>query len=461
MGRIFSSKMTRRALSGFAGDSHLKELFLGSSTSFFFRIAGLLAGYLFTFVITRKLGAAAMGGFSISLTLLNLLILPGKLGLDTASIKLSAQYASSGEWAKLKGAHRLAVKISFIAGLALGLALFSGSGFIAGHIFHKAGLAAPLRIISFAVIPASLAAINTEGLRGLKKIGQYSFLQYVPVSLFAALFTAAILVFRRDAEAPVLGYCAGTVLVSAASFYFWGRQQGIRGIKAGRPFSGLPEAGNLLKLSFPMFISNSVLAAMGLIDTLVLALWRTESEVGIYSVALKIAALTGLPLLAINTIAAPKFAELHAKGDKAGLQKVIRHTAKLIFFSSMPVLAVIFAFPSFLLGLFGGEFRAGTYAVLVLAAGQFINAASGSVGYILQMTGRQNTFRNTVLAALAINIVLDLILVPRMGIYGAAFANMLGLIFWNLCSVAYIRSYLNVTTFYFPRLSGHVKKRAA
>ncbi len=130
-----------------------------------------------------------------------------------------------------------------------------------------------------------------------------------------------------------------------------------------------------------------------------LGMFRTEKEVGIYNVALKLAALTSITLFAINTIAAPKFAEFWGRRDIKGLGRVAQQSTKLIFWTSFPILLSFWLFPSYILNVFGSEFKAGSTALIILTFGQFINAISGSVGYILQMTGKQKVFQNIILTA--------------------------------------------------------------
>ncbi len=193
-------------------------------------------------------------------------------------------------------------------------------------------------------------------------------------------------------------------------------------------------------------------------DTIMLGMFRTEKEVGIYNVALKLAALTSITLFAINTIAAPKFAEFWGRRDIKGLGRVAQQSTKLIFWTSFPILLSFWLFPSYILSVFGSEFKAGVIALMILTFGQFVNAISGSVGYILQMTEKQKIFQNIILIATVINIILNAILIPKFGINGAAFASMVSLVFWNLTSVFYIINKYKINTTCFPLIVGKVRK---
>ncbi|MGA1863047.1 MATE family efflux transporter [Deferribacter thermophilus] len=103
----------------------------------------------------------------------------------------------------------------------------------------------------------------------------------------------------------------------------------------------------------------------------------------------------------------PKFAEFWGKGDIKGLAKVAQQSTKLIFWTSFPILLFFLIFPKPILGIFGEEFKVGAIALMILTIGQFVNAAAGSVGYILQMTGHQKFHQNVVLIGAISNMILN------------------------------------------------------
>ena len=100
---------------------------------------------------------------------------------------------------------------------------------------------------------------------------------------------------------------------------------------------------------------------------------------------------------------------------------------------------------------FGKEYLSGQKSLLILMIGQFFSSMAGSVGYILQMTGRQSIFQNIILISTFINIILNFILIPRYGLIGAAFASMVSIILWNLLSIIYIYINYKVLTLYVPK----------
>jgi O-antigen/teichoic acid export membrane protein len=191
---------------------------------------------------------------------------------------------------------------------------------------------------------------------------------------------------------------------------------------------------------------------LGSIDTpnVALGLTTNSSEVGIYHTAFKLSMFAAVALMSVNSIASPKFAEMFGKNDMDGLKKVVRQSTKMIFWTSIPIATIFFIFPEFFLGFFGEEFKIGVTAFIFLSCGRLISSFSGSVGNILQMTGNQNIYALILSFGAILNVVLNLILIPKYGINGAAIASMSSLIVWNLSMVLVVKKKFGFYTFYIP-----------
>ncbi|UJS18257.1 MAG: flippase [Candidatus Jettenia sp.] len=430
-------------------DIHLKELLKGSSISFIIRILGMGTGYIFALLVARNYGAEAMGLFALSQTVLLVSSVIGRLGLDTVSLKFVAEYSSKNQWDLVKEVYVKTLRLLIPVSLILSLLLFCFSPFLSHYIFRKPHLSSYFQIISLAILPFAILFLHAESLRGLKKIVAYTIFKNMAIPLFASMIIGIAIFFSKDMRVPVIAHVIGIIILSVISIIVWFKHVDIFKYKMANSI----KYNNILSISLPMLLSSSMLLVIQWTDTVMLGIFRTEIEVGIYNVALKIANFTAITLFAINSIAAPKFAEFYGRGDIKGLSRVVKQSTKLIFWTSFPILLVILLFPSFILGFFGEEFKTGSHVLLFITIGQFINAISGSVGFVLQMTGKQKVFQNIMLIATVLNIVLNAILIPRYGINGAAFASMIAVIFWNLSSVVYIKSYMNIVTLYIPNIN--------
>jgi len=428
-------------------DENFYELLKGGSASLFFQVAALIVGFLSTLLIANYYGAETLGVFSLSIAVLSLIVILSRLGIDTALVRLLASYNSQGQENYSVETHRKAVHIVFLTSLLLTILLFSLSSFVAGSVFGNPALSPYFRIISLAIFPLSLMTINAAAFRGFKQIKRYSYFKSVSTRLFQLILLAALTPFMTGTAIPLYTFLAGVILAAALSQYLWMKNSRAIAVKKAIPDIKIKE---ILRISIPMIIAGSMFFVMQWTDTIFIGVFGTESEVGVYTVALKLATLATVSLLAINSIAAPKFAELYSKGKIEELGVVVRQSTKLIFWTSFPVVLIIAVLSPYLLGFFGLEFKDGKSALLILLTGYFISAISGSVGILLQMTGKQKTFQNIVAVAATMNIILNLVLIPMYGINGAAVATTISMFFWNLTSVFFIRSEYGFLSLYIP-----------
>jgi len=428
-------------------DKHLSELVKGSSTAFSFRVIGIVFSYIFTLLITRGYGAKAMGIFALSLIVLQVSSVIGRLGMDTALLRFVSEYSSQCKWCLIKEISKKAFRIVIIISFFVSLIAFFSSSYIAQYIFHKSYLSKYFKIISIGIVPIVLYFINSERLRGLKKIREYSFLRYMGLLFFASILLFISFFFVRKIYVPIVVYVISIFIMLAFSVFFW--------IKNFAKYKNVANYKNKIKtisyknifsVSIPMLLTSSLTLIIEWTDIFMLGILRSASEVGIYRVAFRVAEITSIALLSVNSIVAPKFAESWAKKDMKGFEKIARQSTKLIFWTSLPILLVFWLFPSIILGIFGNEFKKGVLVLIILTFAQFINAVVGSVGYILQMTGKEKVLQYVVFIAVLVNMGLNIILIPKYGINGAAFASMFSLAIVNIIPFFLVKKYYGFYT---------------
>ena len=215
-------------------------------------------------------------------------------------------------------------------------------------------------------------------------------------------------------------------------------------------FNSQSSSWKFLKDSYPMMLSSTILLLLGWLDTFVLGIYETDENIGIYNVALKVAALTSFALQGINSILAPKLAKTFASGEKQVFDKLIQFATTINFYITLVIVIVLIVFRQTILGLFGEEFLVGGLILVVLCIGQLVNSLSGSVGVILQMTGHQKVYQNIVLIALALNLILNFTLTPVYGGMGAAIATVVSIASWNIIGAVYLKRKLKIKSYYSP-----------
>ena len=427
-------------------DAGFMEILTGSAVTFLIRIVGLVAGYAFVFIISRLYGAEVLGAHTLSVTVLMMFTVLGRLGLDSLLVRNYARDHIDNRWDRILETYRKTLSIIIPLGVVLSAILYLGSGIIAEKIFHKPQLEPYFRIIAFGVLPMVLRFINSECYRGFRMNREYAYSQNVSYFLYGSVLLGMGSVFYRDPLLPNIVFVVSLAILafSSTTLIF------LRITKHTRDASNEFNRVDMIREATPMMLANSMLLVSGWINTLFLGIWATEQDVGVYSVLLKIATFSSFILMSINSVSGPRFAQFYSKGDMEGLKRYTAHTAKIIFFSSVPVFVLIIVFRKFLLGLFGEEFIPGASALLVIMGGQLFNVFAGSVGQFLYMTGKHKVFRNIILASTGMNIIFCLLLIPGMGLMGSAIAGMLFMATWNLMSMIYIRKTFNIRTYFWP-----------
>jgi O-antigen/teichoic acid export membrane protein len=165
-----------------------------------------------------------------------------------------------------------------------------------------------------------------------------------------------------------------------------------------------------------------------------LGIWGSPADVGIFGVANRTSILISLVLIAVNSIAAPKFAALYRRGEIEALGHTARSCTKLMTFMAAPALLLFLLAPGRVMGIFGPEFIGGRLTLSILAVGQFVNVVTGSVGFVLIMTGNEHLMRNNIAFCALTIVILNYILIPLWGAVGAAIASAITLILQNIAA---------------------------
>lgn len=420
-------------------DKHFSELLKGSYISFLMKMMGMLFGYIFTFMIAKWYGADVFGMFTLSLTVLNIFVTIGLLGFDNALVKFVADYNINNNHSLVKEVYDKALGVTLPISIFLSFLLFIQADFVAINIFKNPHLVSFFQIASFAIVPFVLLRINSSMFRGLKKIIEFSFFQNVSIYFVGVILLCIAFLLDEVNELTIIAIVISIFLSSLISFVYLKRN--IRFLKVKNTMLSY---NNIFKTTLPMLLTSSMVLVMGWTDIIMLGMLTTEKDVGIYSVIVKLASLTSITLMAINSISAPKFSELYSKGDMKGLKKVVHSSTKMIFYSSLPIILILVLFPTDILRLFGEDYVVGFTALLILMSGQFVNAVTGPVGNLLNMTNYQNIYKNIMYVSIVVNICFNYIFIIRYGIVGAAVATSISVVLLNLFSAFFVYKKLNI-----------------
>jgi len=419
---------------------HIQELMHGAAVAFLLKVVAAGMAFSLNVVLARLLGAEGSGIFFLTLTIVIIVSAVGRIGMENALVRFVASNVAAGHSAKVLGVYKKAMLYTFLVASSLALLLYLMTPWLSQIVFSKPELEKPLSIMSSSVVFLALLTLHAHALQGLKKIAASISVLSLIVPLVTC-FVAMIFVPLYGIDASVWGYLSGTILTLLFGRLFW-----LRATHGFDRKNAEFDTIELFKSSNPLYavvIMNMVIMWSPL---LFLGVWDSSENVGIYSAASRTAMLTSFVLIAVNTIAAPKFSALYENRDFVSLEMVARNSTKIMVLLAAPALLIFLLVPELILSIFGAEFKQGAYILMILAVGQFINVATGSVGYLLMMSGNEKLMRNNLVFCAILGILLNFILIPAYGVIGAAVGAAIVLSVQNLIAMAMVWRKLHIVT---------------
>jgi O-antigen/teichoic acid export membrane protein len=181
--------------------------------------------------------------------------------------------------------------------------------------------------------------------------------------------------------------------------------------------------GSLYRYAVPIALNAVVSLAMVWTDLFVLSRCTDATTIGIYRGTMQIVLAFDLVWNACSAATAPIYPVQIANRQQAQLQSSYAAAVRISTLLSAPILLVVFVNSADLLGLLGPGFAAGAGALIVLACGHFLKVVFGNASVVLIVGGKQALEAGNGAMAAGLNLVLNLILVPRFGLIGAAAAT--------------------------------------
>lgn len=401
-------------------DKDSEKIAKGTALAAASHILFILLAFSVNIIITRSIGPESYGIIVTAMTIVSLAEIIALFGMEDTMIRFIARYRSLEDYARLKGTLFFGGALVLSASVIVTFFLFMASNVITDELLGKPHLQWPLKVLLLSVPFNTLTLFLLACLQGAKLI-QYRLLVERVQRPLMRILAVCIVVFlmgeglRGIVWAYLLVSIAGFIMATVYFFrYFNGENM---------KSSPLREIRKILSFSSPLLLTRIFNRIIASADILILGYYLPLAQVGIYGVATRLIPLIAMPLNAVNMTFAPLISDLHAQDLKDSLEYQFKMTTRHIVMASLPVCLLIVIFSEQILGIFGREFVAGQNVLFILCLGQIINAATGSVGYMLVMTGRPNAnLINTAIFSV-INVLLNLYLIPLYGLIGAAFAN--------------------------------------
>ncbi len=423
------------------------DLARGTLAAFSIRVGGIGLAFAAQILIARTLGLTAFGEYAYVLSWLMVLSLVARLGLDTAGLRFIAAYRTSESWALLRGFLQASQRLASGSALVVALLLAGMVALLRAHLTPSLVNTAWIACLALPLLV--LLHMQSAALRAFKQIVPALFsVEILRPALLGLAVGALYLGLRQPigARAAMLAHLAAISIALAVS-----RRALLKTLPdALNQQDPIEETGRWIRVSVPLLLVSGFHIILSQTDMIMVGALLNTDRAGIYVAATRLAQLVPLCLIAAAAIAAPTIAELWTVGDRPRLQRLLTVSARIVFLATLPLVAGLVLAGRFALGLFGSGFEQAYIPLLILTAGHLISVSTGTVGYVMTMTGLEGQAAKIMAGVAAANLVLNAVLIPLLGIRGAALATAISTVSWNLAMLVTIRRERGLDSSFLP-----------
>jgi len=379
-------------------------------------------------ILARSLGPEGYGVYAYAFAIMSLLMIVAEAGVPTLLMREIAAAEGRGAWGLVRGALQRglqAVTLVSVGIAALGFALlFALKPTITPATFNTLG-------VMLLLLPvAALSKTVAHAMRGLHKVVASQSLELILWPVLALMLSVALFSFDPTYRTPWIAMSAQFIAVTSTLLLSCALLR--RSIpKETLQFPREYETQRWLKSSPQFVMLTAALVINNQVDIVMLAWFSSANDLGVYRVGSQSAILILFGLQAVSAVVAPQISRYHAQSDISGLQILVRRATQATTIAAIIVFCTFYVVGQDLLRtVFGKEYGASFFPMMILATGQLAVAAFGVSGPLLSMCGHEKFLSKAIWLSALGNIGLNACLIPIWNVNGAAIATAITATFW-------------------------------
>jgi len=395
----------------------IKESGIGLSGS----LVGTALNYVVLLVITRLLTPEGLGLFTLGQSVLAIAMIFVLLGTPRG-LERFIPYLSAG--GRSSSVVHLIRSVTLTAGAAAVIvmgALALGAGWLANDVFDAPGFAPVLRVMLLAIPMLAWIELVSSSFVGIKELRYRVYVQQLALPLVKLALALTALSLGLGVMGWVSAYVVSFLVAALLALVFFRARllPEFRGDERQR--SNLKE---VLSYCWPLSVNSFVVVFAANIGVLLLGIYRSPAEVGVYRVFVYMVFILILIQSSFAHIYKPISAGFVATEDRENSKLLYQRVGKWMLMAGGVAGLVVLILGRDIVGvLFPTSYQTGAEALAVLALGRLVVAACGPQAAALEAFGRTRLSMVNALLMLGVSLGLGYLLIPSMGIVGAALAT--------------------------------------
>jgi O-antigen/teichoic acid export membrane protein len=398
-------------------------------------------GYVLVLVVARALGPSGAGLFFQAVALFTML-LGIEMGAPTGLVRFIARDIATGRVADIRSSFRFAVTPVTVASLVLGAVVFVAAPAIASFLFEGSQVATgtlAIRVLTLVLPFSAVGELIASGSRGFGTVLPYITIESLgKPALRVVLVSVAFWLDLGPLWFVVAWAVPGVFGLPAATVWFARLLQRVERASrrtAAQVTDDRRTASEFWGFCLPQGVSALFLLGLRWSDILLVGALGSAAEAGIYGAVSRTVMFGMFVIEAVRLAIAPQLSALLGTENRDRAENVYRVATWWLMMASWPLYVALAVWAPVVLALFGREFVAGQDALSLISLGMLLSTGTGNVSVVLLMGGKSPSVLLFTSIALAVNLSLNVILIPRFGMDGAAVAWVIGIAISNLLAL--------------------------
>ncbi|MCF7798453.1 flippase [Candidatus Woesearchaeota archaeon] len=412
--------------------SSYQELFQGAGIILFMSFLSYVFMFVFKMIGSRYFGPEDWGYFEFGVTILGFMFIFSLIGIHSSIPRYVSDYISKKDSKSLSSFIGFSSIVPLVISLVFTALFFLTIPFLK-DIFSFNSMSVYVLTFVFLSLPFRVLEIVLSNILSGYKRMLYCQWSTVLKPFILIVGVGLIIYFNLSLFYLLLLYFISIVLSFILNFFLTKR--------IDVPFSLFKQSQTKewFNFSIPLFVSGFLMYLIGWSDNIIIGIFLSAELLGIYAIAYSTASLLKFVQLAFSRIASPLFMELHNKKSE-DLGFLYTKSQKWVLLFSLPfILLLIFFSKKILFILFGAEYVVGSAALSIISLGFLINLYTGLNEVIVHVYKKTKHIAKVNIFIAILNIVLNVLLIPYIGITGAAISSAICLSLQNILFYLYAR----------------------
>ncbi|EMA71061.1 flippase [Halorubrum distributum] len=398
-------------------DSGASTLATQGGITFLGKILGKGLGFFFVAVATRLVSPSEYGAFTLALSIVLFAQGFASLNIYRSVDYFVPQYLTNSDYGKAKQTLQNVFSLGIVSSFVGAGILFVAIDWLQ-VIFNEPQLGGILPYLVLLIPLQTVLRTLVASFNSLKEMKYRVVAQDLLNPLVRTLGAVALVTTGAGVLGLVGGYLLGVAVAVACGVVFLLYEADWIKTASSEPVSNRA----LLTYSLPLVLAGVIYSLVGQLDYFVIGYFMESSDVGQYRVAYLLAGNLLIVLQAITPVFKPMIAE--NQSDNSLLESRYQLATRWTTMLTLPLVVTLVAAPDIYLSLlFTKEYSVASAAVVALSIGYLFNASFGPEGMVLEGLGHTRLTLFNTLILVGANAVLNLILVPDFGIFGAGIAT--------------------------------------